>query len=232
MILMMNYDKWRCFINETKRKHAVKINPRSKYDRSATSLTQDLTAADDKIRAELRWNMSRVLSRLSSFIILNAATKSVINFINEQSEADKQRLIKDLQALSFMYDFKRNKTIFRPVTKKGGMVFYYDTYQVNSPVFRIQTILESLGAEKDITPDEGQLKDVYLYYVAPTNTNLWPDELLPKEPERQPNIFDDIFGKPEKKYDASKHFAGLNMSPDDLERLNRMNNLRNKKSDK
>ena len=173
--------EWRTFLKETERKHPKKQKPRNKYDRTATKLTQDLTKSKDPKRSEQRWNLSRILHRISSFLMVNAATNYAIRFINEQDDVDKNRLLKDIQLLSFIYNPKSNNTIYQPYTKEGGTIFFYDRYEVRSPVFKLNNILDSFDPAPMSAPSDEELKDVYLFYIAPENENLRPAQLKKKE---------------------------------------------------
>lgn len=171
--------EWQGYIKETERKHPERSR-RVAYDHAATKYTQQQTETGGDPKAELKYLVANITYYATDRRSLDAREKQTIEFINQSQS--RRELIEDLKLIHYLLE-PDSETEYIARARNGKMMIFDDTGPISddSPN-RIEFLLSDLG-EETLTrvPSEEELKEIFYFYIAPTNQALWPDRK--KEPE-------------------------------------------------
>jgi hypothetical protein len=183
--------EWQNYLKETERKHPER-DRRVSHDRAATKYRQQTTLTGGDPRSELKYYVANITYYAADSRSLVAREQDFIHFINDSES--KQQLIHDLKLIHYLLEPKQEtKYIARSLDR--NMMIFDDTGPLSpDSAHRIEYILKDLG-EQPIAhiPSDDELKEVFYYYIAPTNQAFWPEE-KETEPEPPTDFMKDMFG--------------------------------------
>ncbi len=197
--------EWKNYISETKRKHPIRPQ-RVFHDRTATAHTRQQTQSSGDPRSELRYLVGNITYIAADPRSVPVSEKQLIELV--ESSSQRQQLIDDLKLIHYLINPKyETKYIARSVN--GKMIIFNDTGPLApDSASRIEYLLYDLGESPvDQKPAEDDLKEIFYYYIAPTNQAFWPD----KEPEPEPptdfmkDMFGSMFKEPEPEPNRFSH---------------------------